>query len=127
LKAKDIICFTLLIIFTLYFGTTLLSYFKSGDSYGTTEYLLILGLLVAWGEIFTWRTRSDVQKDEMGQKIIKNSSSLSYYIVFISLLILWVIDLFFINKGQNFTLFIALCIAYITKPIIQFILVKKHI
>lgn len=127
MKAKDIIGLIFLIAITLYFGGILVSFFKSGDSYGVTEFLLIIGLLVAWGEILTWRTRREVQKDEMGKTIIKNSSNISYYVVFISLLILWIIDLFFINKGENYTLFIALCIAYIIKPIIQFILVKKHI
>ena len=79
-------------------------------------------------DFFTWGTRKEVQKDEMGRQIIaKNSAYVSYYVVFYSLLILWVIDFFIINKGENYTLFIALCLAYITYPIIQFILVKRHI
>lgn len=127
LKTKDIIGLIFLIAITLYFGGTLLTYFRTGESFGVTEILLIIGLLVVWGETFTWRTRREVQKDEMGKTIIKNSSNISYYVVFISLLILWIIDFFFINKGENYTLFIALCIAYITKPIIQFFLVKKYI
>lgn len=88
---------------------------------------MIIALLVAWVEIFTWGVRREVQKDEMGKSIIKRSAYLSYNVVFISLLILWVLDFFFISKSVNFTLFIALCIAYITNPIIQFVLVKKHI
>ncbi|MDZ5609802.1 hypothetical protein U2I54_22795 [Bacillus pseudomycoides] len=127
MKTKDIIGLIFLIAITLYFGGTLLTYFRTGESFGVTEILLIIGLLVVWGETFTWRTRREVQKDEMGKTIIKNSSNISYYVVFISLLILWIIDFFFINKGENYTLFIALCIAYITKPIIQFFLVKKYI
>ena len=127
MKTKDIIGLIVLIGITLYFGGTLLSYFQTGDSFGVTELLLIIGLLVAWGELVTWGLRREVQKDEMGKNIMKKSASLSYNVVFISLLILWVLDYFFISKSVNYTLFIALCIAYITNPIIQLVLMKKHI
>ena len=128
MKTKELIGLILLIAITLYFGGTLLSYIVINDAtYGVTEFLLIIALVVAWGQAFTWGTRKEVQKDEMGRQIIKNSASLSYYIVFFSLLILWITDFFFINKGENYTLFIALCLAYLTHPIIQFILVKRHI
>lgn len=127
MKTRDIIGLIFLIAITFYFGGTLLSYFRTGDSYGVTEFLLIIALLVAWGEFFTWGTRREVQKDEMGKAIIKNSSNISYYVVVTSLLILWIIDFFYLSKGENYTLFIALCIAYISKPIIQFFLVKRHI
>src|SRR4051794_35929098 len=125
MKTKDIIGLIILIVITLYFGGTLLSYFRTGEAYGVTEFLLIIALLVAWGGFFTWGIRREVQKDEMGKNIIKRSTYISYNVVFISLLILWVIDFVFISKGENYTLFIALCIAYITNPLIQFILVKR--
>jgi hypothetical protein len=112
---------------TGYFGVTLLSYFKIGEEFGVTEYLVIIALLVAWGEFFTWGTHREVQQDEMGKMIIKNSANISYYVVFYALLILWIIDIFFVSKGENITLFIALCIAYLTKPIIQLFLVKRHL
>jgi hypothetical protein len=57
---------------TGYFGVTLLSYFKIGEEFGVTEYLVV-------------------------------------------------------SKGENLTLFIALCIAYMTKPIIQLVFVKRHL
>ncbi len=126
-KIKEIIGLLFLIGITVYFGGTFLSYFKTGDSFGIPEIFLIIALLVAWGELFTWGTRKEVQKDEMGRAIIKNSANVSYYVVLISLFVLWIIDFFFISKGENYTLFIAVCIAYITKPIIQFLLVKKHV
>ncbi|WP_163971125.1 hypothetical protein [Oceanobacillus halotolerans] len=124
---KDIVGLVFLIVITLYFGGTLLSYFViDGATYDVTEFLLIIALLVAWGQVFTWGTRREVQKDEMGKTIMKSSAHVSYNVVLFSLLTLWVIDFFFISKGENYTLFIALCIAYITQPIIQFILVKRH-
>ena len=127
MRMKDIIGLIVLTMITGYFGITLLSYFKIGEEFGVTEYLLIIALLVAWGEFFTWGTRGEVQKDEMGKMIIKNSANISYYVVFNALLILWIIDLFWVSKGENLTLFIALCIAYMTKPIIQLFLVKRHL
>ncbi|MFJ7951420.1 hypothetical protein ACIQZG_07815 [Lysinibacillus sp. NPDC096418] len=66
----------------------------------------------------------EVKKDEKGKQIIQKSSSLSQ-IVFYTLLLLWVIDFFFVGKGNNHTLFLALCIAYLTNRIIQFINVKR--
>lgn len=128
MRNKHLVGLFFLIAITLYFGGTLLSYIViDGETYGVTEFFLLIALVVAWGQFFTWGTRKEVQKDEMGRQIIKNSAYVSYYVVFYSLLILWVIDFFFINKGENYTLFIALCLAYITYPIIQFVLVKRHI
>lgn len=118
--------FLFLLIITLYGGGSLISYIYFEDlTYDVTEYLLIIALTVAWGQFFTWGTRQGVKKDEMGIQIIQKSSSLSYQILFCTLLFLWVIDFFFIGKGTNYTLFIALCVAYITNPIIQFIKVKR--
>lgn len=127
MRTKDIIGLIVLIMITGYFGVTLLSYFKIGEEFGVTEYLVIIALLVAWGEFFTWGTHREVQQDERGKMIIKNSANISYYVVFYALLILWIIDIFFVSKGENITLFIALCIAYLTKPIIQLFLVKRHL
>ncbi len=127
MRKKELVGLLFLIAITLYFGGTLLSYIViDGATYGLTEFLLIIALVVAWGQFFTWGTRKEVQKDEMGKQIIKSSAYVSYYVVFYSLLILWVIDFFFISKGENYILFIALCLAYITYPIIQFVLVKRH-
>jgi hypothetical protein len=50
MKTKDIIGLIILIVITLYFGGTLLSYFRTGEAYGVTEFLLIIALLVAWGD-----------------------------------------------------------------------------
>ena len=128
MRKRDLVGLVFLIAITLYFGGTLLSYLVIDEAtYGVTEFLLIIALVVAWGQFFTWGTRKEVQKDEMGKQIIRNSAYVSYYVVFFFLLILWVIDFFFINKGTNYTLFIALCIPYITYPIVQFVLVKRHI
>ena len=128
MSKKDVVGLLFLIAITMYFGGTLLSYIViDGATYGVTEFLLIIALVVAWGQFFTWGTRKEVQRDEMGKQIIKSSAYVSYYVVFYSLLILWVVDFFFISKGGNLLLFIALCLAYITYPIIQFVLVKRHI
>ncbi|MGV2942552.1 hypothetical protein AB5I83_23620 [Mesobacillus sp. LC4] len=128
MSKKDLVGLLFLIAITMFFGGTLLSYIViDGATYGVTEFLLIIALVVAWGQFFTWGTRKEVQRDEMGKQIIKSSAYVSYYVVFYSLLILWVVDFFFISKGGNFLLFIALCLAYITYPIIQFVLVKRHI
>ncbi|MBL4962912.1 DUF3796 domain-containing protein [Bacillus sp. PK3-037] len=128
MKRMELFSFLFLLIVTLYFGGTLLSYMKiEGATIGVTEWFLMISLLVAWGQFFTWRTRNEVKKDEMGKQIIKNSAHMSYNIVIITLFILWIIDFFFINNGKNYTLFIALCIAYITYPVIQFVLMKKQV
>ncbi|MCO4852717.1 hypothetical protein [Bacillus vallismortis] len=128
MKRMEVLSFFALIAITLYFGGTLLSYFKiEGATFSATEWLLLISLLVAWSQIFTWKSKKEVKKDEMGKQIIKNSAHTSYHIVIVTLFILWIIDFFFINNGTNYTLFIALCVAYITHPVIQFIQVKKHI
>ncbi|MEC1624336.1 hypothetical protein P9E08_02895 [Bacillus mojavensis] len=128
MKRMELFSFLFLLIVTLYFGGTLLSYMKiEGATISVTEWFLMISLLVAWGQFFTWRTRNEVKKDEMGKQIIRNSAHMSYNIVIITLFILWIIDFFFINNGKNYTLFIALCIAYITYPVIQFVLMKKQV
>ncbi|MBG9770613.1 hypothetical protein [Bacillus vallismortis] len=97
MKRIEVLSLFSLIAITLYFGGTLLSYFKiEGASFSATDWLLLISLVVAWSQIFTWKSKKEVKKDEMG-------------------------------NGTNYTLFIALCVAYITHPVIQFIQVKKHI
>ncbi|MGE7691359.1 hypothetical protein ACQKMI_19380 [Lysinibacillus sp. NPDC097214] len=126
MSKKEIVSFFVLFILTIYFGGTLVSYIYFEDfSYGVTEYLLIIALVVSWGQFFTWGTRQEVKKDEMGKQIIQKSSSISYHILFYTLLLLWVIDFFFIGNGNNYTLFIALCIAHLCNPIIQFFNLKR--
>lgn len=89
MSKKEIGSFLLLLILTIYFGGTLVSYIYFEDpSYDVTEYLLIIALLVAWGQFFVWRTRQDVKKEEMGKQIIQKSYSLSYQIIFYTLLLL---------------------------------------
>lgn len=127
MKKKDMIWLVVLGVITLYFGSTLVSYFRTGDTLGIPEFLLIIGLVIAWSEVITWGTRREVQKDEMGKEIIKKSNHISYNILFISLLIIWIIDYLFLGNETNYPLFIALCLAYIINPVAQFILVKKHI
>ncbi|WP_077617512.1 hypothetical protein [Bacillus sinesaloumensis] len=127
MKKKDMIWLVVLGVITLYFGSTLVSYFRTGDTLGIPEFLLIIGLVIAWSEVITWGTRREVQKDEMGKEIIKKSNHISYNILFISLLIIWIIDYLFLGNEKNYPLFIALCLAYIINPVAQFILVKKHI
>jgi len=128
MNKKEIIGFVFLLAITIYFGGTLASYLViEGATYGFTEILLIVALLVCWGQFFTWQTRKEVKKDELGKMIIRNSAYMSHHIVFGALLFLWIIDFFFINQGQNYTLFIALCIAYITNPIVQFVQIKRYL
>lgn len=127
MSKKAITSLIFLAAITIYFGGTLISYSIIEDAtYGVTEILLMIAIVVAWGQFFTWHTRNEVKKDEMGKQIIRNSAYMSYHIVFAALLILWAVDFFFINRGVNYTLFIAVCIAYITYPIVQFIQVKKY-
>jgi hypothetical protein len=126
MKGKEIAALVFLIAATLYFGGTFISYIKIDEaSIGSAELLVIIALLVGWGQFITWGTRKEVQKDEMGRQIIKDSARVSYYVVLAALLLLWIIDFFLVSKGENYTLFIALCIAYITYPIIQYMLVKR--
>lgn len=128
MSKSEISSLIFLLVITIYFGGTLISYTRiEGATYGVTEILLIIGIVVAWGQFFTWHTRKEVKKDEMGKQIIQKSAYVSYHIVFVALLILWVIDYFFINNGVNYTLFIALCIAYLTYPLVQFIQAKKYL
>ncbi|AGX02446.1 MULTISPECIES: hypothetical protein [Bacillaceae] len=126
MKGKEIAALVLLIAATLYFGGTFISYIKiDGASIGSAELLVIIALLIGWVQFITWGTRKEVQKDEMGRQIIKDSARVSYYVVLAALMLLWIIDFFLVSKGENYTLFIALCIAYITYPIIQYVLVKR--
>lgn len=128
MNKKELLSLVFLLGITVYFGGTLASYIViENATYGVTELLLIIALLIAWGQFFTWHSRKEVQKDEMGKQIIRNSASISYQIVFVVLLILWIYDFFFVTKGANYTLFIALCVALITNPILQFIQVKKYL
>lgn len=127
MKTKELIGLIALIGITLYFGGTLISYFKTGDTFGIVEYLLIAGLLVAWIELITWGSRKEVKRDEMGKEILKSSHQLSYRILFVALFILWIIDYLVLNNRENYLFFIALCLAYLTNPVVQFILVKKQV
>lgn len=127
MKTKELIGLIALIGITLYFGGTLISYLKTGDTFGIVEYLLIAGLLVAWIEVITWGSRNEVKRDEMGKEILKSSHQLSYRILFIALFILWMIDYLVLNNRENYLFFIALCLAYLTNPVVQFILVKKQV
>jgi len=127
MKTKELIGLIALIGITLYFGGTLISYFKTGDTFGIVEYLLIAGLLVAWIELITWGSRKEVKRDEMGKEILKSSHQLSYRILFVALFILWMIDYLVLNNRENYLFFIALCLAYLTNPVVQFILVKKQV
>lgn len=128
MSKKEVVGLILMLAVTLYFGATLVSYVKIENAeFGVSEILLIISIVVGWVQFFTWHARKDVKKDELGKKIIRDSAYLSHQIVFGSLFVLWIIDFFFINKGQNFTLFIALAISYITYPIVQFVHVKKYL
>lgn len=128
MKKKEIISLIFLMMITIYFGGTLLSYLVIEDAtYGVSEILLIVVIVVMWGQFFTWSSRAELQKDELGKQIKRNSASISHNIVFWVLLVLWVVDIFFISHGKNYLLCIALCIAFLTNPILQFILMKKQI
>lgn len=124
---KDIIWLIVLTGITVYIGFTLVSYFNIGDTFGIPEYLVVIGLVIAWSEFITWGSRREVQKDEMGKEIIKKSNNISYNILFIALLIIWIIDYLFIGNEHNYPLFIALCLAYTINPVVQYILVKRQI
>jgi len=126
-KKKDIIWLIVLTGITVYIGFTLVSYFYIGDTFGIPEYLVVIGLVIAWSEFITWGSRREVQKDEMGKEIIKKSNNISYNILFIALLIIWIIDYLFIGNEHNYPLFIALCLAYTINPVVQYILVKRQI
>ncbi|MCA1041980.1 hypothetical protein LCM00_21000 [Bacillus infantis] len=127
MKGKEIAALVFLIAATLYFGGTFISYIKIEDaSIGSAELLVIIALMTGWVQFITWGARKEVQKDEMGRQIIKDSARVSYYVVLAALLLLWIIDFFLVSKGENYTLFIALCIAYITYPVIQYVLVKRY-
>src|SRR5690554_4512967 len=125
MKTKELIGLIALIGITLYFGGTLISYFKTGDTFGIVEYLLIAGLLVAWIELITWGSRKEVKRDEMGKEILKSSHQLSYRILFVALFILWIIDYMLLDNRENYLFFIALCLSYLINPIVQFVLVRK--
>ncbi|GAA0292537.1 L-asparagine transporter-like permease [Gracilibacillus halotolerans] len=127
MKTKEIIGLLVLIGITLYFGGTLLSYFVTDEGFGMTEYLLVIALLVLWTEVLTWRKRGDVRKDEMGKEIIKKSNQISYSVLYLALLFLWMIDYLILNNQDNYIFFIAICLAYLTNPIVQFILVKRQV
>ncbi|MEK5440920.1 MULTISPECIES: hypothetical protein [unclassified Fredinandcohnia] len=127
MKKKDIIWLIVLTGITVYIGFTLVSYFYIGDTFGIPEYLVVIGLVIAWSEFITWGSRREVQKDEMGKEIIKKSNNISYNILFIALLIIWIIDYLFIGNEHNYPLFIALCLAYTINPVVQYILVKRQI
>ena len=127
MKTKEIIGIVVLVGATLYFGGTLLSYFRTGDTFGIVEYLLIAGLLVAWIEMITWGSRNEVRRDEMGKEILKSSHQLSYRILFVALFILWIIDYMLLDNRENYLFFTAMCLAYLINPIVQFILVKKQV
>lgn len=128
MSKKEVVGLILMLAITLYFGATLVSYVKIENAeFGVSEILLIIAIVVGWAQFFSWHARKDLKKDELGKKIIRDSAYLSHQIVFGSLFVLWIIDFFFINKGQNFTLFIALAISYITYPIVQLVHVKKYL
>ncbi|WP_404452149.1 hypothetical protein LG329_17620 [Virgibacillus necropolis] len=129
-KNSNLISGIFLSLATLFLLSMYASEYINGLEIGITDVMIFVLLLTSWFQFFTWGSDKKVQKDELGKKVANNSAKLSYHILTGSLFIVWIIDrIVFVRKNEfgNVSLFIALCLATILFPIIQFFSARKYI
>ncbi|WHY85908.1 hypothetical protein QNH39_25585 [Neobacillus novalis] len=128
-KSTKLICGIFLFLVTLFLVTMYITDYMNGLKIGISDVVVFVLLLSSWLHFFTWGSDPKVQKDELGKNISNTSAKLSYFILTGSLFMLWVIDrITFVRKNEygNVSLFIALCLAMMLFPIIQFFISRKY-
>lgn len=128
-KRTKLISGLFLLVVTVFMVAMYVTTYMTGGKPGITDFMVFVLLLTSWFQFFTWGGDAKAQKDELGQRVSDTSAKLSYFILTGSLFVLWIIDrMVFVRKNEfgNVTLFVALCLAMLLYPVIQFILSRKY-
>lgn len=108
--------------YTIYKGAT-------GKDVGFNEIMTIATLLMMFLSAVTWgdpdEKENGLQKDELGRKIMEESSKISYFILMFIILIAVASDQF-VNGTVNIFLLAVLGFAMITLPFVEFLVAKKY-
>ncbi len=117
------------VIITSYLlGTSILNYL-SGDDVSVTYIISSVFFIMIIIEGLTWDMDFKVQKDEMGKKIASQAAKISYYILIVTMFIIWIVDhIIFVRTSDfgNITLFITLCFTMILYPLVAFTVSRKY-
>ncbi|MCB2342431.1 hypothetical protein [Clostridium estertheticum] len=110
----------IIILFTIYKGF-------SGKEVGFSEITSIAISMAMFFSAITWGNEEDgiVEKEELGQKIIGESSKIAYWVLFTFIFIEAVVYKV-ITGIYNIPAVILLSLALVTLPLIQFIISKKY-
>lgn len=130
LQNGGIAMLVLLGITTYFAGYMIYDGLQRNDTQNNISYIIIgITLFLAWIQFFTRGTDSKIQKDELGKQIKYKSSKISYEILTLVLLILYLVDLNYYQSEEGFGnvfLLIGLGISVLLNPIIQFIMSLRY-
>ena len=125
---KNWIVLIAVIITSYLIGTSILNYLN-GENVSITNIISSVFLIMIIIEGLTWDMDFKVQKDEMGKKIASQAAMISYYILIISMFLIWIIDRIVFMRANDFgniTLFFTLCFTMILYPLVAFIVSRKY-
>jgi magnesium-transporting ATPase (P-type) len=125
---KNWIILLAVIITSYLLGESIISY-MNGESVSIAFIISAVLLIMLIIEGLTWDMEFKVQKDEMGKSIASQAAKISYYILIISMFIIWVVDRMIYMRSNdfgNFTLFLTLCFTMILYPLVAFIVSRKY-
>ncbi|KYG30793.1 hypothetical protein ACU3L3_14130 [Priestia endophytica] len=128
-RKNNIVGGIILAMLSLFLLTMYTTDFITGTKLNVNHVIGMVLVVVAWFQFITWGSDKKVQKDEMGKKIATNSAKVSYYILTISLFLLWILDrMVFLRKNDfgNISLFAALCLALVVFPVVQFFSARRY-
>ncbi|MFP7177030.1 hypothetical protein [Priestia filamentosa] len=128
-RKNNIVGGVILAMLSLFLLTMYTTDFITGTKLNVNHVIGMVLVVVAWFQFITWGSDKKVQKDEMGKKIVTNSAKVSYYILTISLFLLWILDrMIFLRKNDfgNISLFAALCLALVVFPVVQFFSARRY-
>ena len=110
----------IIILFTIYKGF-------SGKEIGFSEITSIAISMTMFFSAITWGNEDDgiLEKEELGQKIISESSKIAYWVLTTFIFIAIILDNF-ISGAFNMPLLILLSLAMVTLPLIEFIISRKY-
>ncbi|CEG27157.1 hypothetical protein [Bacillus sp. B-jedd] len=130
LKNRGVALVVLHLIVTFYLASYIYEELVQNNSQLSVVHVMIAVMVfLGWIQLVTWGTDIKVQKDELGKQIKYKSSKISYDIMTVVLLALYLIDLNYYQKDDGFGnvfLLIALGISVLLNPIIQFILALRY-
>jgi len=110
----------IIVLFTIYKGF-------SGKEIGFSEITSIAISMMMFLSAITWGNEEDgiLEKEELGKKIIGESSKIAYWVLTTFILIAVILDNI-ISGDFNMPLLILLSLAMVTLPLTEFIISRKY-